>query len=181
MNKEAASRIAAAHNKHRKGRRPIRVENLLKKASGSGVDLRTSMAGGTKFPTLDSMAFPVKQLKDSQQVGNIGPGKPIRGGLTMADVIPKYGSNEAIAKDPLILFLKKQGKAMETNDTFLPAGTREPEYASADPMPTARMNRKGEEDWKAYLKMMFAHADQTPPKNTQKYFAPKPGTVDTQI
>ena len=64
------------HPKSREGRRSIRVEKLLKKASQSGADLRLPVMGGTKFPTQDSIAPAKQKLRETQNVGNPKPVRP---------------------------------------------------------------------------------------------------------
>jgi len=117
--KIGVSTTASNHLKARKGRRPIRVDTLLKKKEGSqsGADLRIPLMGGTKFPTQDSgIEEAQKKLTKSQNIGV--PPDPKTVGIK--DLIPSYsvdsmpqvkaGSVMDISKDPLIQYLKKEAE-----------------------------------------------------------------------
>ena len=120
--KTGASKIVARLNgnlKVRKGRRPMRVETLLKKASQSGADLRIPLMGGTKFPTNDSLAEARKKLKEHQDVAKPKMVRPVMQpvyGVSM----PKTGS--AFANDPLVQYLKKTAQKVEDNEDDMKTG-----------------------------------------------------------
>jgi hypothetical protein len=101
VQKQAASKRTAGYQQTRKGRRPIRVANLVKKAKSryltkkelkewaehirsgkktlpkeaslAGQDLRLPVMGGTKFPTKDSLTGPKSLLTKSMGSAEVGP------------------------------------------------------------------------------------------------------------
>lgn len=114
--KSAASSKSSKHMKVRKGRRPIRVETLLKKSSIPGQDLRMPIMGGTKFPTKDSLSKSIKRFKSSSS--EVGPNPSMSQlspqGPKIKDQVPTFGKDvmpklaEVYREDPLVSYLRKE-------------------------------------------------------------------------
>ena len=200
--KYAASSKASKHTKARRGKRPIRVETLLKKSSQSGADLRLPLMGGTKFPTQDSLSKSKKLLKEHQDNSRFGGAtQNIKSTVpnydARIDVMPKVGSPMNI--DPLIAYLKKQAGEWPGKVADWPKGDRKiektelvdsssisatpegkPEKAEVDEDPTVANSsfpdKEGVSDWKGYMSKMFNNRPKK--KHLDKDHPPKVGTVD---
>lgn len=172
--KSGASKIVARMKgilKSRMGRRPIRVANLLKKASQSGADLRLPVMGGTKFPTNDSLSEAKKTLKEHQDVAKPKMERPV--------VQPVYGVNmpklgSAFSEDPLVQYLKKTAEAskvdsegkLSTNEKDMKTGPEEKELASDLPEPP--QGKKVTSQWRSQLNELFSNKEGIADKYTDK-------------
>lgn len=205
--KAGASCKSSNHLKARKGRRPIRVDTLLKKkeSSQSGADLRSPLMGGTKFPTQDSgISDAEKKLKKRQNIGV--PQDPKSVGLK--DLVPRYsvdsmpqmkvGSDMNIADDPLIQYLKKQasndqvitgdwpkgdrklekGELVDTASHATPTGKSETPKVDGDPTVTKEMCSSGLSEAKSTLSENFDNKGGFRQKGKDKDHPHKAGTVD---
>lgn len=135
LRKTSASFRMAKHLKARLGRRPIRVDTLLKKTSSqAGQDLRLPVMGGTKLPTSDSKEYSKSLLNKSQRGTEVGPSPTLNSlkppGPKIKDIVsgvkgtknlmPKFG--EAMSADPLVQYLAKQAMTVEDNEDSAPKG-----------------------------------------------------------
>ena len=168
--KDAASKDMAVYQQTRKGRRPIRVHNLLKKAApateaikavqttvrGGAATAKGAVSKGTE-KVLDNLPKPKPRIS-SAEVGPLAKSKRASVELTM------------IEKDPLIQFLKTKHAAEEKpptsglvnlegvlkdNKEEMPRGAAVTEATSMCPCPTAQMEAKVENSWQPYLEQMF--------------------------
>ncbi len=120
IEKMAASKKSAKYQQSRRDRRPIRVENLVKKArpqylskkqlrdwakqiregkgvmpkeaSPAGQDLRLPIMGGTKFPTKDSLAGAKSLLTKSIGKFEVGPTPSLSSLSPSAPTIPEVAA-----------------------------------------------------------------------------------------
>lgn len=168
--KQAASKDMAGYQQSRKGRRPIRVHNLLKKASLPGQDMRLPVMGGVKFPTSDSKDFSNKLLEQSQSGAEKGSSPSLKslspGGPDIDEVIPKPpGAPDLMPKvgsvmtDPLVQYLSQQAKkvaaVLEDNIDDMPRNREEVEIQSSDPMPPEDLHSRGMGQYKSRLEEYF--------------------------
>lgn len=164
--KGAASKKQAPYQQTRKGRRPIRVHNLVKKASQSGQDLRSPLMGGTKMPTDDSKSFAKKQLSKHQSVGV--PAVPKTTDITSTipkspgsiNLMPKVSADMGIKNDPLVQYLARQEKEkrammLEDNEPAMPTGKSEKEQVSAPPDMPNQQASKGTSSFSQYMAEAF--------------------------
>jgi len=172
MNKESASKNMAGYQQTRKGKRPIRVHNLLKKAApvsaivGSGKPLAKAVKETIK--TLPGAQVAAKRL--AQSSAEVGP-------------VIKRGSAEfnMIENDPLIQYLKKTAAEapptkglvdsegiLEDNLDNMPRSPDEKEIASMNPGPTPAMEQTVRSPWKTYLEVTFDNKDGIKKKYTDK-------------
>lgn len=182
--KNGASKIVHRMNgllKSRKGRRPARVETLIKKGSQSGADLRIPLMGGTKFPTNDSLSQARSTLKEHQNVGKPKMVRPV--------VQPVYGVNAMklgsdFSDDPLVQYLKKtaqeakvdsEGK-LDDNIEEMKTSPQEPALAS-HPVGTQR-GEKTHKDWRDYLNEHFSNKEGITGKYLDHHHDYKEGVVD---
>lgn len=160
--KTGASKIMArlqGNLKVRKGRRPMRVDTLLKKASQPGADLRAPLMGGTKFPTNDSLAQVRATLKEHQNVA-----KPKMVQPTVQPVhgvnMPKFGS---FGGDPLVQYLKKvaQGSKVDSegklDDNKEDMKTGPVEKERVDHGPEFQRDSKTHSEWRQKLNELFSN------------------------
>jgi len=209
LRKAAASKKSAKYQQLRTGRRPIRVDTLLnnekdKQASPTGKDLRAPMAGGTKFPTNDSLKGPKSLLTKSMGKSEAGPTPSLSSltpsGPTIPDVsptvpgaqnlMPKVGSDMDIEKDPLVQYIKKQaaedipkkvtpekGGVLPGNITDMKTGPGEKENTAEPPQPEKEHVTRSQKHTKSTLVELFTH-----PQSRKKYevkdHTPKSGVVD---
>jgi len=122
LEKDSASRVAALVAKLRSGKRPIRVhnlikkDNLMKKASVGGQDLRSPMTGGTKLPTDDSKGAAKSLLSASK--ADVGPMPKGDQSVTLDAISPvpkpKWasagGNMDPVKNDPLLKYLEKKAE-----------------------------------------------------------------------
>jgi hypothetical protein len=172
--KAAASKKTAPYQQTRRGKRPIRAHNLLKKASQPGQDLRLPVMGGTKFPTADSTGFAKGLLDKSKSNTEAGPNPTMKSlaptGPKIPDVVPsapgsinsmpKVGADMSISNDPLVQYLARQAQekraaVMEDNENVMVDSPKEEEVTSRPPEPPKEVVDKGVGDWKAYLAAAF--------------------------
>ena len=180
LEKAGAGKKSAKYQQTRKGRRPIRAHNLVKKASLPGQDMRDpgSTPGQQKSPTKDSTSFARKLLSSSS--AEVGP-MPGKKKMSMED--------HMIETDPLIQHLKtaapkKKGLvdmkgALEVNEDALPKGDTATEQASESPEPTPEMESNGS-DWKGYTGGLFDNAV-TKKKGTDKDYSPAAKSVVDKV
>ena len=175
--KTAASQVAKLFTKARKGRRSIRVHNLLKKASLAGQDLRLPVMGGTKFPTQDSKSMSNSLLTKSQTSAEKGPTPSTRSltptGPSVPQVtgvsqgtMPKVGS--AMKNDPLVRYLKKQAMCLETNHDSHTSGNPEVELASGSTAPTDDFEARALGQRQTLLADLFGNTSGISAKHHQK-------------
>jgi len=183
LDKIAASYHMSRHIKSRDGRRPIRVDTLLKnekrreievpvekKAADSGVDLRTPLMGGVKFPTDASLAFSRQQLKSSQETSE--PRVPR--GAKIKDMIPSYkqagmpkvGSAMNVENDPLIQYLQKCSEQLENNLDAMPRSEEEDSRARERPTPEPHEIKDNEEVQRGYMRGQLVHGGAMRAKDT---------------
>jgi hypothetical protein len=169
------------------------LKDIEKKSSDPGQDLRTPMAGGTKFPTNDSKDFSKKQLSLSQDKAEVGPApltaklKPK--GPTIQDITPRISSStvgslpkigQAMLNDPLIQYLRKTAMELETDEDKKPQPEVEEIKAAPvtheDPGPPAEAEKKGTNPHREYLKRIFSAKTGFRPKYEEKNQSPTQGT-----
>jgi hypothetical protein len=199
LRKAAASVKASRHTKARIGKRPIRVDTLLKKhGAESGADLRIPLMGGTKFPTKDSLQYSKKLLNKSMDTSGMGgPSKGIKSLVpnysSKLDIMPKTGADMTIANDPLIQYLRKEAQRGQMTGAGkgkgMPEGLRrnkntKPCQAGGPGMGKGMGRGKGEKRASAPLvksdgenPMSLADGDRTAGKDWPKGAPPKPSNV----
>jgi len=143
VKKVAASLRLAKHVKARIGRRPIRVDTLLKKGSAPGQDLRLPVMGGTKFPTGDSIEYAKSLLDQSQRSAEVGSAPSINRlkppGPKIKDIVPGVKGTKNLmpklgeAMDPLVQYLAKQAQPVADNEDSVPKGKEVAPVAAEDP------------------------------------------------
>jgi hypothetical protein len=186
--KTAASKIVRRMSgllKCRQGRRPVRAETLLKKASQSGADLRIPLMGGTKFPTNDSLSQSRKTLKEHQNVGKPRMVQPVVQPVTGVNTMPKLGSE--YASDPLVQYLKKvaqqtkvdsEGKVPDdSGDMITGPGDKELASHSAEP----QRGDKTRDEWRSALEKMFATHGGITGKYLDHHHSYKEGVVPREL
>ena len=204
--KMSASKKSAKYQQSRRDRRPIRVENLVKKASLPGQDLRLPVMGGTKFPTKDSLAGPKSLLTKSLGKTEVGPAPSLSSlnptGPGIKDIapvppgapnlMPKVGSDMNIENDPLVQYLKKQaedipkkvtpekGGVMPGNIKDMKTGPGEKERTSEPPCPEKEHVDKSQKHTGSMLRELFTHK-QSRKKHEDKDHTPKAGAVDRRL
>lgn len=167
MPSKVIARALSKYHKSRKGRRPIRADNLLKKKTSSeaGQDLRLPITGGTKFPTADSKSLPTKLLNQSKSSAEVGPAPTYRQlsptGPSVSQiagvpkgVMPKLGADMTLAKDPLMQFLKKAVQ-VENNQEAFPTATLEAPITSEDSGMPPQIDTAARSEWGRYLAEKF--------------------------
>jgi len=180
MNKESASKEMAGYQQTRKGKRPIRVHNLLKKAGpvSAIVSAGKPAASATKDAIKSLPGAQAAAKKLSQSTAEVGP-------------VIKKGSVEfnMIENDPLIQYLKKTAAEapptkglvdsegiLEDNKDDMPRGQEEKEMSSMNPGPTPAMEQTVRSPWKTYLEMTFDNKDGIKKKYTDKDHRPDEGS-----
>jgi len=148
----------AGYMQTRKGKRPIRVDTLLKKkAATGGQDMRNpgSTPGQFKPPTQDSTAFARKQLQRSS--AEVGPMPGVK--MAMEDPM--------LDQDPLMQYLRKTAAEVKTkglvdsagvledNKEKLPTEKMEPALTAECPCPPDEAVDRGSEDTVGKLKEHF--------------------------
>jgi hypothetical protein len=152
MNKQATSKDvahAAGYQQSRKGKRPIRVHNLLKKAEPQGV------------PGVPDLVSDVKSSMD-HQVGAGRAAKYLSRSSAEVGPILKTAENTMIENDPLIQYLKKTAasrpdltSALEVNEDNLPLKDHIKPLSIMNPGPTPAMSEQARNPMKEYLEGNF--------------------------
>jgi len=194
VEKTGASKIVARMNgllKCRQGRRPVRVETLLKKSSPTGMDLRAPMMGGTKFPTGDSLAGAKSKLKEHQNVAKPKMVRPTVQPTYGVNSMPKFGS--AFSEDPLVQYLKKTAQGPKTSTKVDGEGKLDDNQEAMKTGPGAEAlvdigageePPHGEEtrsDWRKMLDGMFENKDGVTGKYLENQHKSSAGVVTREI
>ena len=188
--KKIATSKAMAHksgyHQTRKGRRPIRVETLLKKAEGEGPVPQSSVEQGptpAAFEPSSTKGVAVAQKKLNQSTAEVGP------------MVRKVASKESsmLKHDPLIQYLKKVAEASEpaglidaegvmgTNEAKEDMPTRTPVLRmKSEPVEATPEVRQEVENAKNYLRGIFEH-EGIRPKYTEKDHENREAVVDDTL
>jgi len=177
VEKTGASKLVARMNgllKCRKGRRPVRVETLLKKGSQSGADLRLPVMGGTKFPTGDSLSQAKQTLKEHQNVAKPKMVQPTVQPVHGVSNMPKFSS--AFGADPLVQYLKKTAQAskidsagkLDDNEGDMKTAPEEQARVDDCPFESQRGGDKTVSEWRSQLNELFSHKEGITKKHLDK-------------
>ena len=178
----------SGYHQTRKGRRPIRVDNLLKKAEGFD---QTDQAGPVDsgptpevFKSSPTKGVAVAQKKLNQSTAEVGP------------MAGKHASKEntMLKHDPLICYLKKQAAealgptglidadgVLDTNEAKEDMPTREPVLKmKAEPVEATKEVRQSIGNARNYLKGIFENQG-IRRKYTEKDHENREGVVDDTL
>jgi hypothetical protein len=178
MDKESASKRMAHYQQTRKGRRPIRVDTLLKK--GQAIKAVQAIAGSASTAGKAGTAIAKGSVaKGGEKAFSTLPKARPRASSAEVGPVPgmktKKGSVDLmIENDPLVQYLKKhaasdkpptaglvdaEGILNDNGAEKMPASKPEPEVTSMCPCPTPRMEKEVKQSWQPYLDQMFENRE----------------------
>lgn len=201
--KSSASKEMAKYQQTRKGRRPIRVSTLLKKAAPlpwGGVSAVGTVAKGSAAATTKGTVAAAGSVAPSGRDAFSKLPKP-RARVSSAEVGPLPKKKKAsvefdmIENDPLVQYLKKHAAEdkpplkglvdsegiLSDNLENMPKGKDEAEQTSMCPCPTPQMEAEVKKSWQPYLDQMFENREGIKKKYTDKDHEPGSGIVDRAL